>query len=359
MNNFNYASIGNNYPFFQLEHSDPSTIFRFLYPLPNSSCIVARPFQVDPITYTISHSEGLETVINSLDTIPLYTRKNTVIASTLDPIGLIYRTNIASNLSFQKHNQILKSLYTCEPPPYQAKWLNIDPKIKWDLAIKQRRSAFIPHKEKDILLRVHCNTLPTAQRLHLPNVPPECDFCLLPNAQPTPHQITDYLLTPSNTPNPIPKEETLHHFLFECPASTPIINSLKNVVFNHLGTAVSAPSQLLFPIPHTPKHGFPFILLVSTAIRQMWLNRCNRRFEHTQRHPKSLLFVILHLFRVYCTSYLNSLKEKKTKKSKHLLTTYLKSATKYQFLYLTPSGSVSLHPNLVRTWLLTEPTHPP
>ena len=338
-----------------LKNNNSNQIYKLKNCQQDSPWLLAQICKVDQATNTITSLPGHEAPVRQTDTIPLYVKENVLLCSSLDPQSFVFRTHVTCNLIFPKHSQILSSLHGNPTPHYMSNWSGLLPDINWKLTINQRNKAYIPSREKDVLLRIHCNTLPTAQRLHLPQVSPYCSSC-------SPDEYRGLASIPPNCqPSSMstPKEETLLHFLSECPPSRNLLSTLGKVISSHYNQQLVHPLQTLFPIPHTPEHGFPFLLLTATAFRQLWLERCNKRFDRISKKPRTIMIFILHLFKVYCSSYLISLKNMNTKKAKNLYNQYKDSAQRHRMLLFSPSGDITVHPELINTWLKNVPFQPP
>ena len=294
------------------------------------------------------------------DVIPIYVFKNTYFCEINDPQGLAFRFGLCNSGTIPSYGKILSSLRKSSPPSYMEKWNKLVPSIDWQLTIKQRRAPFIPFREKDVLSRIHCNALPTAHRLHSPHISPACDYCS-PNA-PTPIQMQADEVTHTHLSLSLhcaPPNETLQHLLFECPSSQQACNSLTRVLRTHFNISINHSVEMLFSLPSMPSHGFPFTLLLATTVRQIWLARCNRRFQRKRTHPKALLHLILHLFMIYCSSHFLSLHHANTNKSRNLLNRYKKAAKDSKVLLFTDRGTPYLHPLFKKTWLLSDHFDPP
>ena len=190
--------------------------------------------------------------------------------------------------------------------------------------------------------------------------PRECQISLQEDLTPSNHIEANVETNLSNQVHPYePPDETLLHLLFECPAVSPVRMSLQRTLQKHFNVSLTHPAEMLFSTPSMVAHGFPFTLLLATSLRQIWLTRCNRRFRNKKVHPKALLHSILHLFMIYCSSHLQSLKKANTKKSKQLLNTYIKTAKEAEILLFTNRGTPYLNPKFRETWLLVDHIHPP
>ena len=66
---------------------------------------------------------------------------------------------------------------------------------------------------------------------------------------------------------------------------------------------------MLFSPPSIPTHGFPFTILLTSTASQIWLARCNRRFQNKITHHTALLHLILDIFFIYCLSHFHSLNQ--------------------------------------------------
>ena len=282
------------------------------------------------------------------------------IAPISSPTSLSLRYPALSRKPFPSYGTIIKALSTHSQLPFQDKWNEILPTIDWNETFKLRQASYIPPKEKDVLLRIQCNTLPTAARLHSKHIPIVCDYCdegtLIPNPPPTPDSCI-----PCIPPQPPPAKtiETLQHLLFSCPSSQFIRSSLLRTLEYHIKLKVSHPAQIIFPPFHNGGCAFPYTLLMATALRQLWLNRCNRRFESKRIHPKALLHSTLHLFLVYTQSHLHSLRKSPNKRSHSRLSYYTNSAVKSKIIILDKNNCVLLHPSFKRNWLSLDPFEPP
>ena len=153
--------------------------------------------------------------------------------------------------------------------------------------------------------------------------------------------------------------ETLEHLLFTCPFSQFIRFSPLRTLEFHLNVKITHHAQILFPPLQNNKGAFPYLLLMATAMRQLWLSRCRRRFESKLKHPKAILHTILHLFLIYMQSQLHSLKISNNKKFRARFSSYIKHATSSKIILLNKNNSITIHPSFRRNWLSLSPFEPP
>ena len=336
----------------------PSTKLRFCHA--NYGFVYCTPCSYNELNHTISPSTAPGISFTTGEVMPILTLNTELIAPIIAPESLLLRFPSLTQRTAHKFGKIVQSLTPYHPQlPFQETWNNIMPNINWIDAFKLRRAPFIPPKEKDVCVRIQCNTLPTAARLHSKHIPTVCDYCDEGTTFPNPSHHPPLSLPLSSSPPPPDKLETLQHLLLEYPSSQYIRASLLRTLEFHLNVSISHQAQMIFPPLHNLSRLFPYLLLMTTAMRQLWLSRCSRRFESKHRHPKAILHSTLHLFLIYAQSHLHSLRKSKNKKAHSRLSSYIKAATSTKILILDKNYSISLHPSFKRNWLLLSPFEPP
>ena len=116
-------------------------------------------------------------------------------------------------------------------------------------------------------------------------------------------------------------------------------NSFTRFIQNHFNISINHSVEMLFSLPSTPTHGFPFTLLLATTERQTWQARCNQIFQKKRTQHTSLLHLILHLFMIYSSSHFHSLNHANTNKSRNLLNRYKKPAKDSIVLLFSERGT--------------------
>ena len=267
---------------------------------------------------------------------PIATKENLFLCHLSDSVAVGLRISFLKNGVQPSHSQLLQILRPPSHVPYLAKWSSLVPfAINWPLSLQQRRASFIPHKARDVLLRIHARNIQVAPRLHLSDVPPLCASC-----------------------SPAVDESLLHCF-FECPASSPIVASLVRVLSVFFSFSIVHPAQLLFALSCLPKDGFPFTVLSAISFQRIWLNRCGKRFDRQSVSPQALLFLILDDFSVACNRHFSTLKLSNSKKGKKIFEKHLQTASHPPFFLFSPQQFPLIHPYFKSLWLRCEPFHPP
>ena len=358
----NFTSFFQSYPYVIHTKSSNPTIFQVIKYFDNEGFAFCTPCVYNKTDHTISPSHEPAIGIRTQEALPILTLNNQFVAPISSPNSLLLRFPSLACSHTPSFHSIMNSLKTHPQLPFQDKWNTILPNINWNETFKLRRASFIPPKEKDILLRIQCNTLPTAARLHSKHIPIICDYCDEGTIVPNPPLTSNPQSSPTSHPPPIPppeKIETLHHLLFTCPSSQYIRSSLIRTLDLHLKLKISHPAEILFPPLRNLGHAFPYMLLMATAFRQLWLTRCNRRFESKLKHPKAILHTILHLFLIYMQSQLHSLRKSCNKKSHSRLSSYIKAAVNSKIIIVNANNSITVHPYFKRNWLSLTPFEPP
>ena len=295
----NLTSFFHSHPYILHTKSHHPTIYQVSKYFPNQGFIFCNPCLYNETNRTISPSSAPGISIATYDAMRILTSNMVPIAPITAPASLLLRFLALSHPHSQRFGQLIQTLTPHSQLPYQEKWNKILPNIDWTNTFKLRRASFIPPKEKDVFLRIQCNTLPTTARLHSKHIPTICDFCdegtIIPNPPPEP---SPSISLPSPPPPP-EKIKTLEHLLFTCPSSQFIRSSLLSTLELHLKVKITHPAQIIFPPFINKEGGFPYLLLLTTALRQLWLSRCHRRFESKHKHPNAILHTILHLFLIY------------------------------------------------------------
>ena len=229
----NFTSFFQTHPYvLHLSSNDP-TIYQVTKYYANHGFAFCTPCTYIESKRSISTSHAPGISISIAKAMPILMLNSEPIAPIISPESLILRYPSLTQHPPVRFGKIIHLLTPHPQLPFQEKWNRILPNINWANTFKFRRASFIPPKEKDILLRIQCNTLPTAARLHSKNIPIVCDHCdegmILPNPihNPTPS-------TPPSPPPPAPEKiETLQHLLFTCPTSQFIRSSLLRTLEFH------------------------------------------------------------------------------------------------------------------------------
>ena len=267
---------------------------------------------------------------------PVATREDLLLCHLSDPIAVGLRISFLSFDIQPSHSQLVNISPKLSRVLYPEKWSSLLPfETDWPLTFQQRRASFIPHKARDVLIRIHARNIQVAPRLHIPDVSLLCASC------------------------PGSSEESLTHCFLECAAASPIIGSLARTLSSFFSIPVRHPAQLLFAFTGLPKDGFPFTLLSSIAFHRIWLNRCAARFERDHVPPRVLLGFILDDFSTACCRHFSTLRLLRTKKGKKTVESHMEALAPPPLLLFSPQGIPLLHPQFKHIWLFCEPFHPP
>ena len=307
------------------------------------------------------------------------------------PTSLLFRIDIPLLGSLPSHKEILKCLSPA-PLPLAAmeKWNQSLPfRIDWSLSIAQRTSSFIPARASDVLLRIHCRTLQTATRLHNDLIPLDCLNCKRPRPPSLSSQDFEDLPSGSNgpllpvvsnedllarqsllflpapqsdnplSPSPQDSDETLTHCVLTCPKISPVIESLKRVLWAHCSIDVNYSSELLFALPALRNDGFPIALLQALSFYHIWVARCEKRFNDKFLHPKALLQIILSAFISESENHFTALRSSRSKADRKKLKDHMNECSKRHIFIFTRDHFPIIHPRFKKHWLLLHNFQPP
>ena len=290
---------------------------------------------LDSLTSLLTVSESPPLSFPTSLLCPVAARGHKYLCHLSDPLAIGLRISFLQNGVQPSHAQLLRLLRPSSRVPYLEKWSSLVPFfIDWPLTIQQRRASFIPHKARDVLLRVHARNIQVAPRLHLSSISPLCSSC--PDV-----------------------EESLFHCFFECPVVSPIIASLVRILTVFFSISISHPAQLLFAFADLPRDGFPFTILSAISFQRLWLNRCDKRYDRSSVSAQALLFLILDDFHIACSRHFSTLQLSQSKKGKKVFDKHVLAASSPPFLLFTSGHFPLLHPQFKGLWLQCERFHPP
>ena len=355
------------YPHVLLELNNEFFFFEVLSTNEMSSLALVQPLNYNQTTTELSPCNKAPFSLPIECLRPIITIKSKYFCPITDPSAIVFRLPYLKDGAPPRQKHLLSLL---APPPftprYFALWESLTHSpIDWPLAIQQRNAYFIPPRARETLFKIHAFNLPLASRLHSKHIPLACFSCKRPRLVPLPPSpsCTSPIASSPQDSDPdtldAASSESLTHFLFDCPSTAPILQSLSRTLNTHFSTQIQRPAALLFPIPSLPQDGFPFTLLLAVSLHTAWLERCEVRFGRAKPSSIKTLRKSLYLFLEACSTYFSPNNKYRTKKKQKILKRHSLYAIAHKILIIPPHGKVELHPSFSHTWLYDTPYNPP